>query len=223
MTESGRFGGFPTAAFDFYDGLGADNSKTYWNAHRQMYDDAVRAPMIALLAELEPEFGAANVFRPYRDARFSKDKRPYKDHQGAFVGAEDAVGWYVQVGAEGLLVAGGWYAPQGSQLSRFRDAVDSAPGTELARVVAALRAARYAVGGDVLKTRPRGIDPEHPRIELLRHRSLTCTRQHGTPAWVSTRTALRRIQQEWRAMSPLVEWLADHVGPAEDGPPPEPR
>jgi uncharacterized protein (TIGR02453 family) len=223
VSDTARFSGFPTAAFDFYDGLLADNSKTYWNAHRQTYDDAVRAPMIALLAELEPEFGAGNVFRPYRDARFSKDKRPYKDHQGGFVGAEDAAGWYVQVGAEGLLVAGGWYAAQGTQLSRFRDAVDSAAGAELVRVVAELRAARFAVGGDTLKTRPRGVDPDHPRIELLRHRSLTCTREHGAPGWVSTRTALRRVREDWRAMSPLVEWLADHVGPAEDGPPPEPR
>jgi uncharacterized protein (TIGR02453 family) len=217
------FGGFPVEAFDFYDGLSADNTKTYWNDHRGTYEKAVREPLLALMAELEPEFGAAKVFRPYRDARFSRDKRPYKEHQGAFVGAEDAIGWYVQLGAEGLMVAGGWYAPQGSQVVRFREAVDSAAGAELAGIVAALRKARFTVGGDVLKTRPRGIDPDHPRLELLRHRSLTASHEHGTPAWVCTRSALRRIRQQWQAMSPLVEWLADHVGPADDGPPPEPR
>ena len=58
-------------------------------------------PLERLLAELEPEFGASHLFRPYRDVRFSKDKLPYKDHQGAFCGAEDGVGWYVQVSAPG--------------------------------------------------------------------------------------------------------------------------
>lgn len=217
------FEGFPVAALDFYEDLETDNTKSFWEEHKATYVEAVKQPMTELAEALADEFGAAKLFRPYRDARYSRDKRPYKTHQGAFVGAEDAIGWYVQIGAEGLLVAGGWYAAQGSQLPRFREAVDSAAGSELARIVDALRAARFEIGGDRLKTRPRGLDPDHPRIELLRHRSLTCSRDHGAPAWVSTRTALRRIREEWRAMSPLVEWLADHVGPVEDGPPPEPR
>lgn len=218
-----RFSGFPVEAFDFYEGLAADNSRAYWTDHKPTYETAVREPMTALLAELGDEFGPPTVFRPYRDVRFSKDKRPYKEHQGGFVGAEDAIGWYVEVSAAGLLVAGGWYAPQGRQVARFRDSVDSAAGSELERLVAAVRAAGLDVGGDRLKTRPRGTDPDHPRIDLLRHRSLTCSRRLGAPGWVSTRTALRRVRDDWRRMAPLVEWLVDHVGPADDGPPPEPR
>ncbi|MFN8169465.1 MAG: DUF2461 domain-containing protein [Candidatus Nanopelagicales bacterium] len=108
MTE--RFTGFPAEAFEFYEALRADNTKTFWAAHKDDYQRAVRAPLEALMAELEPEFGPASVFRPYRDVRFSKDKTPYKDHQGAFCGAEDGVGWYVQVSADGLMVAGGWWS-----------------------------------------------------------------------------------------------------------------
>src|SRR5216684_1938612 len=73
------FGGFPAAAFEFYAGLRADNSRTYWSAHRDAYEDAVRAPLAALLEDLAGEFGGEVVlFRPYRDTRFAKDKSPYK-------------------------------------------------------------------------------------------------------------------------------------------------
>ena len=179
--------------------------------------------MVALLDELDAEFGRPTVFRPHRDVRFSKDKRPYKEHQGGFIGAEDAIGWYVEVSAAGLMVAGGWYAAQGTQVPRYRDAVSSAAGAELERIVGQVRSARLEVGGDRLRTRPRGVGPDHPRLDLLRHRSLTCSRRYGTPAWVSSRSALQRVRADWRRMAQLVEWLADHVGPADDGPPPEPR
>ena len=91
------FRGIPAEAFEFYDGLVADNSKTYWTAHRQTYEEAVKAPLVELLATLEPEFGPASLFRPYRDVRFSKDKRPYKAHQGAFIDVQDAVGYVATV------------------------------------------------------------------------------------------------------------------------------
>jgi len=77
------FSGWPEEALDFYDGLAADNSKTYWTAHRQIYEAAVLRPMTELVEELAPEFGEAKIFRPYRDIRFSKDKTPYKTHIGA--------------------------------------------------------------------------------------------------------------------------------------------
>ena len=65
------FTGFPLAALDFYEDLEADNSKAFWTARKRTYDEAVRAPMTALVAELEAEFGQAKIFRPYRDVRFS--------------------------------------------------------------------------------------------------------------------------------------------------------
>ena len=107
MPEAQRFTGFPVEAFDFYERLAADNTRTWWNAHKDEYQQRVRGPLQELLDELAEEFGAAHVFRPYRDARFSKDKTPIKDHQGAFVGVEDAIGYYVQISAAGLMVAGG--------------------------------------------------------------------------------------------------------------------
>jgi uncharacterized protein (DUF2461 family) len=70
------FNGFGKHAVDFYEGLAADNSKVYWSDHKAVYDDRVRAPMLELLAELEPEFGSGKSFRPYRDIRFSNERVP---------------------------------------------------------------------------------------------------------------------------------------------------
>lgn len=67
------FDGFGEHTADFYEGLTADNSKAYWSDHKAVYDDQIRAPMLALLGELEPEFGTGKIFRPHRDVRFSKD------------------------------------------------------------------------------------------------------------------------------------------------------
>lgn len=66
------FSGFPEAALDFYDDLEADNSKSFWQAHRTTYEKAVRAPMLELTGALEKEFGEAKVFRPHRDGCFVK-------------------------------------------------------------------------------------------------------------------------------------------------------
>src|SRR3712207_5449200 len=117
-----RFEGFPDEGLVFYEGLEADNSKTYWTRNRAAYDGCVRAPMQALLDELAGEFGAPKLFRPYRDVRFSNDKTPYKTHQGAVVNPEGrgAGAWYVQVSADGLMVAGGGWRPESDPVARYR-------------------------------------------------------------------------------------------------------
>src|SRR5690348_15402280 len=96
------FEGFPVAALDFYDDLELDNTKSFWTEHKHVYDESVAAPMKALTDALEPEFGKAKLFRPYRDVRFAKDKTPYKTHQGAYVSVSPATGYYVQVSAGGV-------------------------------------------------------------------------------------------------------------------------
>ena len=207
------FEGIPLAALDFYEDLEHHNSREWWAAHRDVYEREVRVPMEALAAGLEEEFGPAKAFRPYRDVRFSPDKSPYKTHQGIVVATASGMGWYVQVSAEGLMTAAGWYDGTPSQLARYRRAFDGgASGEALRRVVDGLREDGYDVDGDRLKTRPRGVAPDHPRLDLLRHRSLTAERQHGAPEWLPTPGTLDRVRADWRAYRPLLEWLGEHVG-----------
>ena len=80
------FEGFGERALDFYEGLAADNSRTYWKAHEDVYREHVAEPLKALAAELTPEFGEPKIFRPFRDLRFSPDKRPYAEHASLSVG-----------------------------------------------------------------------------------------------------------------------------------------
>ena len=213
--QAGRvtFTGFPVEAFEFYDALDANNTRPWWQEHKAQYEQFVKGPLLDLMADLESEFGAPHVYRPYRDARFSKDKTPLKDHQGAVVQLEDAVAYYVQVSSSGLMVAGGWYTPLGAQVHRFREAVDSPRGAVLESLLPRLRR-RFTVEGNPLKTKPKGYDLDHPRIDLLRMRSVTVSRTYEPEAWLATRKAFTAVRDDWRAMRPMIEWLADNVGPA---------
>lgn len=209
------FTGFPVETFEFYELLSANNTKAWWTQHKAEYERVVRTPMLALLNELSDEFGDAHLYRPYRDARFSKDKTPLKDHQGAVVQIEDAIAYYVQVSASGLIVGAGWYSPQGEQLRRYRESVDGPTGAVLERILEVLPS-RFELDGRPLVTRPRGYDANNPRIDLLRNRMLVASSNYPAAPWMGSRKAIETVRDDWQALQPLAEWLADHVGPAED-------
>ncbi|HYO41252.1 MAG TPA: DUF2461 domain-containing protein [Nocardioidaceae bacterium] len=213
MDSSGGFAGFPVAALDFYDDLEMDNTKAFWSAHKETYDSAVKAPMAALVAALEPEFGPAKVFRPYRDVRFAKDKTPYKTHQGAFVPAGPATGWYVEVGAPGVRVGVGFYEASAPRLAALRAAIaEDRRGRQLQRIVAKLSRQGFEVGGDTVRTSPRGYAADHPRIDLLRHRSMTLTRSYGFAPMIHEPELLAAVRSDWRAARPFVEWIRSVTG-----------
>jgi uncharacterized protein (TIGR02453 family) len=206
--ETATFAGFPVAALDFYDDLEMDNTKSFWNAHKATYESAVKAPMTALVRALEPEFGPAKIFRPYRDVRFAKDKTPYKNHQGAFVASGPATGWYVQVGAPGVRVGVGFYEASSARLTAIREAIaDDKRGPQLQRILARLVRQGWELGGETLKTAPRGYDAGHPRIDLLRHKSLTLGKSYGFEPLIHTPELLEAVRADWRAATPFVRWV----------------
>ncbi len=205
------FSGWPEEALDFYDGLSADNSKTYWTANRGVYDELVLGPMAELVDELGAEFGDTKIFRPYRDVRFSPDKTPYKTHIGAMVGSG-----YVQLSAHGLAAGDGMYVMAPDQLDRYRRAVASdRTGPELEQVIATVEKAGIGVSGrDTLKSAPRGYPADHPRIGLLRHKGLVAWQEWPAGAWLGTAEAKDRVVTFLRTTQPLSDWLADQVGPS---------
>ena len=208
------FEGFPETALDFYDDLELDNTKSFWLAHKAVYDESVAAPMKALTSALEPEFGAAKIFRPYRDVRFAKDKSPYKTHQGAYVATGPSTGYYVQIGAAGVMVGVGYYEASSARLAVIREAIaDDAHGAQLAGILADLEGSGWTVGGETLKTAPRGYDVEHPRIALLRHKTLTVGREYGFDPIIHSPELVDRVRDDWRAASPILDWVAAHGTP----------
>jgi len=207
------FHGWPEEALDFYDGLAADNSRTYWLAHKDVYETCVLGPMAELLAELEPAHGPTKIYRPYRDLRFSKDKTPYKTAIGAHVGDG-----YVQLSAAGLAAARGMYGMAPDQLDRYRRAVAAErSGVMLADLVAGLGRQDIEVHGrDTLKTAPRGYPPDHPRVGLLRHKGLIAWKQWPVEPWLGTQAASKFVSEFLLASRPLSDWLAQYVGPSAE-------
>lgn len=216
-----RFAGIPADAVAFYAELcdeGADNNSREWFArNKERYELSVREPIAALADALADEFGESKIFRPHRDVRFAKDKSPLKTEQGAVVQDSEGTGFYVAVGADGLLTGGGAMHLTPDQLVRYRSAVDDdRSGTDLARTIEALRGNGFQIGGEVLKTRPRGVAPDHPRLELMRHKGIIAWREHGTPRWMSTAGVVRHVRDDWRAVGPLARWFEDNVGPSQE-------
>lgn len=205
------FDGFGDDAFAFYRELETNNEKPWWLANKQRYDTHVKASFEALAEELEPIASTVKIYRPYRDVRFAHDKTPYKTRQGLFAQRAPGIGWFVNLDATGVSLGGGFFG-DATFTKAYRAAVEAAaPGTELEGIVADLREAGYEPGGEALKTAPRGVDPQHPRIELLRYKWLTARRQvepaEAGPALLDT------VFDTVEDLQPLVRWAAKHVAP----------
>jgi uncharacterized protein (TIGR02453 family) len=122
--------------------------------------------------------------------------------------------FYVSLSADGIYAGTGYYMMAADQLERFREAVvDDKIGGALEKTVAALEKKGYGIGGEALKTAPRGYQKDHPRIRFLRHKGLYCSKGWPPEPWLHTKAAKRKIAEAWRGASPLSDWLDRHVGP----------
>jgi uncharacterized protein (TIGR02453 family) len=205
----GAFGGWKGDFKGFFVGLQVNNSKAYFESHRKQYERDVKGPMVSLLADLEPEFGAARLSRPNRDIRFSADKSPYKTN----IYASTSAGGYVALDADGLVAGGGRYMMEPSELAMYRDAVAAkASGEKIAAIVATLRAKGYGVEGQELKRVPPPHQQDHPRGDLLKHKRLIYWRRWEVAPWIATPKARERVRQAWHDGADLKAWLARHVG-----------
>jgi uncharacterized protein (TIGR02453 family) len=208
------FTGIPAAAIDFYDRLEADNSKSFWQANKATFNEVVKGPAQELGEELA-EYGPFHMFRPHNDLRFSKNKPPYKTHQGAYGESEGGAGHYFQISSTGLMCGTGYYGMAKDQLERFRAAIDAEhTGAEIEAIVAGLNKRKFEIGSiGELKTAPRGYPKDHPRIELIRRKGLMMSKDFGAPKWIHTKRAVTKIRAVWEAAGEMNAWLDAHVGP----------
>ncbi|MFE1951167.1 DUF2461 family protein [Streptomyces sp. NPDC059524] len=113
---------------------------------------------------------------------------------------------------DGLWIQGAWWYPDPGQVDAFRKAVAAeGSGRELSALVEELRGKGYDIGGDVMKRPPRGYPTDHPRTNLLRHRSLTAARPLGGEEWVHTPEAADRVLAVAADLDALLTWLVRHV------------
>ncbi len=177
---------FRPALFRFLTELAANNRRDWFEANRERYEEEVKDPALAFISDfgpalrrISPHFLAipkatgGSLFRIHRDTRFARDKRPYKTQVGIHfrhARAKDAhaPGFYVHLEpAQSFLGVGIWH-PDGPTLKNIREAIVADPTAwKRARDDRRFRA-WFQLGGESLRSAPRGYAAEHPLIEDLR-------------------------------------------------------
>jgi len=221
------FTGFDDATFRFLRDLGRHNDKEWFQAHRSAYEADLLEPSMAfieaigpLLAKFspgvraEPKIGGS-MMRINRDIRFSKDKRPYKDHLDMTfkVGAgKTSPGYWFRLTPSELILGAGMHMLDKPELERYRKAVDAdGSGAELAKIVAKEERAGYDLGGEHYKRVPAGFEAGHPREALLRHAGIYVGTDMKVPAEVKTPRFPAFCAGHYKKMAPLMEWLSANV------------
>lgn len=212
-----RFEGFGPDVQAWFEGLEADNSKEYFTARRDFFEESIRDQMAALLNELSEKFGGeVKMFRQNRDIRFSPDKSPYKTNTyGVLYGTDIAHhGLYASISAHGMVAGSGYFRMARDQLDRYREGVaDDADGAELTQLTFRAEKAGLELWGESLATAPRGYGKDHPRIELLRRKSLTLGATQAFGDGIGRAEGLGFVTKTWRSAAPVTGWLDAHVGP----------
>jgi uncharacterized protein (TIGR02453 family) len=204
--------------------LGENNNRDWFQAHYDAYQEDLVEPargLVVCIGEQLQAFAPNVHFEPRsrgsimainRDIRFSRDKRPYKDHLDLWfwVGDQrDGPGYFFRLRPEQLTLGAGRHHFEDDLLARYRAAVaNSARGSRLALALEQIRAAGpYQVGGEHYKRVPAGFDPKHPRADLLRHIGLFVWTDMPIPPEASADGFAAFCATHYQHMQPLVDWL----------------
>jgi len=204
---SDGFAGFPPEAFKFFAQLARNNNRDWFQAHKDVYERACREPMKALMAAIDPPFGAGWLSRINNDMRFNRDRDPYKTRIEAGV-----KGHYVSVGAHGMYVGTGLYKPEPATLRQLREAMAAdVSGRQLQSIVTSLRRKGCTVAThETSSAPPRGYKADHPRIELLKMKDIHAGRTFE-PSTLSSSKVLALVKKTMADLKPFSDWLKIHV------------
>jgi uncharacterized protein (TIGR02453 family) len=216
------FPGFPKEMTTFFRSLKRNNKREWFQPRKHLFEQHVKAPMIELVtalnsdfAKFAPEFVSdpkKAIFRIYRDTRFSSDKTPYKTHIAASFarrGGERlaAGGFYFSVSHDQIEVAGGIYHPAPETMLVVRNHI--AEHHQDLRGLLADRRVRRLLGdlqGDALTRAPKGFDPAHPAIQLIKMKDWILDTTLDPSLGTSPRL-YKELADRFRAMTPLIEFL----------------
>jgi len=204
----------PASAFDFLKELRANNDRTWFAAHKERYQQeaaGMAAFADALLRDLnrsdviETPSGAKSLYSIYRDIRFSKDKTPFATYWGGRFkrsGAARRGGYYYhfEPGDKNFILCGFW-GPNAADLKLIRDEIAFDP--DLFRQTLN----GFTFEGEKLKTAPRGYDPQHEALDLLRHKQLLLVRRF-TDAEVLSDEFLSLAGNTLIAMRPFLDLMS---------------
>ncbi|MFB3825977.1 MAG: DUF2461 domain-containing protein [Bryobacteraceae bacterium] len=216
------FAGFPPQAMTFFRSLARHNDREWFLPRKQIYEDAVKRPMIELIEALNAgmmSFAPAYVtdpgkamYRIYRDVRFSGDKTPYKTHVAASFFRRGSVkhtmaGYYFSVSPHEIEVAGGIYLPPPDNLRLVRDHI-ARRHQEFRRIAGdgALRRLMGELQGDRLSRVPKGWPAGHPAADLVKFKQYLYYVLLD-PAMASTPKLFREVLARFRVMSRFIDFL----------------
>ena len=219
------FNGFSKDLVQFFKNLEKNNSKQWFDKHRNEYEDCVLFPsrefVVAMgkrLRKIAPEVNAIpqvnqSLFRINRDTRFSKDKSPYKTCMGIWFWEGrrkrmECSGFYFHHEGDRLLIGAGIKTFTKPLLEKYRPAVvDKNLGRELVTAVKKVTAKGYAVGGKHYKRIPRGYDESHPNAEFLLFNGLHASLDEKIPKQFYSDAIIDYVFTHHRNMAPIHYWL----------------
>lgn len=199
-----RFHGWPEEAYAVLLELEGEPSLQTRQRARRRREKQVRQPMIDLfndLADADPWYEDFAVWR-YASTAY------WWQNQCGIVRVARNVEIGFRFNLDGLRVRAGWSYADPEQIALFRAAAaadDS--GRALEDLVVSLAADGHEILGDVMKRVPRGYPADHPRAELLRHRSLSAARELEADAVRDVEPVYRTCER----LRPLLGWLAEHA------------
>ena len=211
--------------FAFLFDLDVHNSKAWMDANRDRYEEHVKQALYGFVEEVAdplhgrvsthlqaiPRIQGGSVFQIHRDTRFSDDKTPYKRNAGCQfrhdLGGGDvhAPGIYLHLEPGNCFTGGGLYRPPTSVLNQVRDKIVD-HRSSWSRVRNRVTDAGWALGGDQLKTSPRGYDTDDTMIEDLRRTSFVISRPFDES--VATRDDFVEVFVGWaEEQAPFLRYL----------------
>jgi len=230
-----EFRGFRPAAITFLRSLARNNTREWFQAHRDDYEREVREPLAALVEEMDVRFAELapeivgepkrSLFRIHRDVRFSNDKSPYKTNAACWFHHTDAgrgvgsaaphggAGFYFHMEPGRTMIGGGIWMPPRPTLARIREAIDERPAA-LQRVLRDPAVTKRFGGLDEsarLTRMPRGYAESHAAAALLRHQSFTVGRTLTERELFGPRLP-DLLARDYARLVPLVRWLNGALG-----------
>lgn len=221
------FSGFPPEGILFLKQLKRNNNRDWFKQNKSRYEDYVKIPMQSLITSLRgpmssvaPEIDinpAKNIFRIYRDTRFSKNKLPYKTHVAAIFHPkghwESNAGFYVHIEPEGVYSGGGIYMPDGQQLKKIRRAIADEPEKFLGIVDdKKFRKTFGTLEGEKLQRAPLGFPVDHPMIGWLKYKQFYTGVEWDVKSCYSAKFTTQLVAA-YKELLPLIRFFNDALHP----------
>jgi len=152
------------------------------------------------------------IFRIYRDVRFSKDKLLYKNHFSVgFTRTKPLLrgGYYLHIEPGGSFVGGGFWEPNPVDLYRIRKEFEM-DDEEIRTIIADPNFKKFfgELKGEELKTAPKGFDKTHPAIDLIRKKQYLLTRSFSDKE-VFAPNFKEDVLATFQAMQPFFNYMSE--------------